>query len=209
MNITFTSNPSKDSMTGGVAYYYHFRKDFLAPYGMAFKENAFDNKSMDIRLKSMNCEFLCRANVELSELAGTIVQNFDYIQENYQDMTIERSIEKLLNRYSKICKHLMIIDTTKPEHTGRFEINTIISRTLIVFFIKIVILFSGDIEESLRKVIKFMKEPLPFMTMFVKEGLKFLSALYLPLIWMRVANYIFNNPKQVAEKFIHSENKFY
>ena len=68
--------------TKGVKYFYHFRKDFINPYGLANNLDSFTNTKLAPHLKRFNCEFLVRLTIALTEFANTILKNANYITRN-------------------------------------------------------------------------------------------------------------------------------
>ena len=58
---------------------------------------------------------------------------------------------------------------------------------------------SGNVEESLKHVRKFLQRK-QYVRLFIEEGLRFSSSLYLMLIWMRVFQWILDNPDKVIEE---------
>ena len=58
-------------------------------------------------------------------------------------------------------------------------------------------------EQTTRKIQKFVCSKLEFFNAFVEEGLKFSSSLYLLLIWVRVRRFVFQNPAEVSEHMVN------
>jgi len=58
-----------------VQYFNHFPKDFLRPYGPATEDGATTKEMIHKRLRTMNCEWLCRPSVAASELSDSISHN--------------------------------------------------------------------------------------------------------------------------------------
>ena len=44
--------------------------------------SSFSDQQISARLSQMNCEFLTRPNIALSEFAHTLLTNFEYLEEN-------------------------------------------------------------------------------------------------------------------------------
>ena len=79
-------------------YFYHFHKDFINPCGMTHNMDTFTDTKLTARLKRLNCEFLVRPTVVLSDFADTILQNINYITtnlENFDITQIRRFIDKI------------------------------------------------------------------------------------------------------------------
>ena len=75
------STPSK-SPSEGVKYFFHFHKDFINRYGSAHDAWPFTDQQITARLSQMNCEFLTRPNIAISEFADTLLANTQYLEEN-------------------------------------------------------------------------------------------------------------------------------
>ena len=58
---------------------------------------------------------------------------------------------------------------------------------------------SGNVEESLKQIRKFLQRK-QYVRLFIEEGLRFSSSLYLMLIWMRVFQWILDKPDKVIEE---------
>ena len=61
----------------------------------------------------------------------------------------------------------------------------------------------GDIEDALKKIIKFVCSKSAFLVAFIEEGLKFSSSLYLMLIWIRVLKFVLENPAEVNKQMVN------
>ena len=61
----------------GIQFFYHFPKNLLQPYGEATQGP--DEHKIFYRLKPLNCEWLIRPKVTLSELAATVKGNFSLL----------------------------------------------------------------------------------------------------------------------------------
>ena len=72
---------------GGVAYYQHFRKYFIRPYGLALNNETFQDTTLARRWKSINCEFMVHPHIAMSELSKTMTENWKYIGENITYLT--------------------------------------------------------------------------------------------------------------------------
>ena len=58
---------------------------------------------------------------------------------------------------------------------------------------------SGNVEESLKQIRKFLQRK-QYVCLFIEEGLRFSSSLYLMLIWMRVFQWVLDKPDKVIEE---------
>ena len=67
-----------------VAYFNHFRKDFIRPYGLAHDAQSFDAVALSQRLNNFNCEFFIRPQIAISEFTETLSANLKYIEENVE-----------------------------------------------------------------------------------------------------------------------------
>ena len=75
------SSPASSPRKGygeGIAFFNHFHKAFLRPYGKA--ESSPDVGTIMNRINSRNCEWLCRPQVALSELSDSIRTNVPIIE---------------------------------------------------------------------------------------------------------------------------------
>ena len=77
---SFVDTPKKND--GGVNYYQHFHKDFIRPYGLAHTEKSFVDSTLAKRLETINCEFMLRPHIGVSEFMKTVTENCKYITEN-------------------------------------------------------------------------------------------------------------------------------
>ena len=69
----------------------------------------------------MNCEFLVRPLVGLSEFADTVLKNADYISANVNDFDISQ-IQRFLNKLEPLYPHLQILNR-KDEVDGKILID--------------------------------------------------------------------------------------
>jgi len=79
---SFYQSPRKTSTKLGdgnvvnkVQYFNHFPKDFLRPYGPATEDGATTKEMIHKRLRTINCEWLCRPSMAASELSDSICHN--------------------------------------------------------------------------------------------------------------------------------------
>ena len=80
-----------------VAYFNHFRKDFIWPYGLAHDAQSFDAVTLNRRLNNFNCEFFIRPQFTISEFAETLSANLKYIEGNV-DILEPKSIQVFLKK---------------------------------------------------------------------------------------------------------------
>lgn len=85
-------NPASKNDDSGVNYFYHFRKDFLKPYGLAHDADSFNEESFSHRLNTINCEYVVRPQIAISEFSDAVLQNLEYIKENkdFRDRIVKR-----------------------------------------------------------------------------------------------------------------------
>ncbi|XP_057312031.1 uncharacterized protein LOC130650392 [Hydractinia symbiolongicarpus] len=164
--------PSK-SNNAAVNYYYHFRKDFLAPYGLAHSEKTFSDADFAQKLNDINCEFYCRPQVAISEMASSIVENLEYVIKNTQCME-EKNMSRFITKIQKIFPSLNVINSKAN--------------------------VDGDIKKALEDVKKCLTSESLFLDTFIEEGLRFASSLYLSLIWLRAGKFVMKNPEIVLQK---------
>lgn len=97
----------------GVKYYYHFRKDFLPPYGIGHNQTSFSDEQMQAHLSQINCEFLTRPWIAVSEFSDTVLSNMVYLEESsgiLDEANMNRFFQKL-----KIYEQSMRALNTKAE----------------------------------------------------------------------------------------------
>ena len=101
----------------GVAYYYHFRKDLVRPYGLAFDENFGTPEFMKKIMKTINNEFFNRPVYAVSEFSSTIHRNQDFIKEHKY---LQSFIPEFLARVESIVPACKILDRQAKDITGTF-----------------------------------------------------------------------------------------
>ena len=101
-----------------VAYFNHFRKDFIQHYGLVNDAQSFDAVTLTRRLNNFNCEFFIRPQIAISEFAETLSANLKYIEENVEILE-PKSIQVFLKKAKKIDKHIAILDSKQPGETGK------------------------------------------------------------------------------------------
>ena len=102
----------------GIKYFYHFRKDFLPPYGAAQNDQSFTDDQLAARINSINCEFITRPRIGVSEFADTMLANSKYLDEN-KDLLDSQGLEKFLKKLNKYKDSLEIINS-KSETAVKF-----------------------------------------------------------------------------------------
>ena len=112
--ILDTPKKKKDS----VAYFNHFRKDFIRPYGLVHHAQIFDAVTLSQRLNNFNCEFFILPQIAISEFAETLSANLKYIEENVEILE-PKSIQVFLKKAKKKDKHIAILDSKQPGETGK------------------------------------------------------------------------------------------
>ena len=92
--INFRHTKEKED---SVAYFNHFQKDFIWPYGLAHDAQSFDAVTLSRRLNNFNCEFFIRPQFTISEFAETLSANLKYIEGNV-DILEPKSIQVFLKK---------------------------------------------------------------------------------------------------------------
>ena len=114
-------------------YFYHFREDFINPYGMAHAMDSFSDTKLTARLKRFNCEFFVRPTIALSEFCDTILQNMNYISTNIDNFDITQ-IQWFINKLEPLYPHLEILNR-KTEVDGNIlillQLDSMLSETSI------------------------------------------------------------------------------
>ena len=98
--LDFTPNKSPSQ---NLKYFYHFRKDFLPPYGIAHNDQSFSDEKMQARIEAINCEFIIRPWIGVSKFAETMLANEKFLEES-KDLLDSQNLTKFLkklNRYEE------------------------------------------------------------------------------------------------------------
>ena len=108
-----SGSPSKQ-FGHGVPFFNHFHKAFLRPYGKA--ESAPDSRTIFNRINARNCEWLCRPQVALSELAETMHKNIPAIEGSplINGDALAGVLEHLAE-LPMLCYHLSALRTQCPQ----------------------------------------------------------------------------------------------
>ena len=67
-------------------------------------------------------------------------------------------------------------------------------------YLSCALLSLGDVSQALQHLQLLLQSRGAFFNEFIMEGLRFSSSLYLMLIWLRVFQWVLNNPNSVKEK---------
>ena len=82
-NTYFSDSTPNKSLSKGVKYFYHFRREFLPPYGIAHNEQSFSDEKMKARIiGAINCEFITQPWIGVSEFADTMLSNAKFLEES-------------------------------------------------------------------------------------------------------------------------------
>jgi len=161
-----------------VGYFWHMRKDMTKPYGLAYKENAFDDEHYLSVMNSKNCEFLTRPKTTFSELAETVNRNLDYVTGHQESIKV---FDRFLNKMKPYQESFAIIDKFNDKE--------------------------GNVQEALLKVSHFMALPNRFDDQFIPEAMKFSSSLFLLCHNLRMAQVVLRHPETVI-KNLHPQAAF-
>lgn len=77
----------------GVSFFYHFPRQRLRPYG-EIKEATPDTTMVE-KANTINCEYLSRPSVALSELADTVTSNKDMLREMLMSLDVHTVLAKV------------------------------------------------------------------------------------------------------------------
>ena len=94
-----------------VGFFNHFTRPRLRPYG-EIKEATPDDTMVD-KANTINCEYLCRPSVALSELADTVSSNKDILRtllsslDTQTIMTKVEQLDKTVNKFNTRCETLV------------------------------------------------------------------------------------------------------
>jgi len=161
----------------GVTYYWHFRKDFQKPYGLAFDHNVFDLANMKKQLRTMNYELANRLDYGISEFSSTIHHNFDYAS----TQETNKFIPEFLDRVSDIVEITRILDTKHKETTG-------------------------DESKAIRDLKNFIKDDDKSFWRATEDIYKWCESLSSMCIWLQALRHIYLAPHDVFSK-LHVETK--
>ena len=88
-------------------------------------------RMMKRRLNTLNCEFLLRSQIGISEFASIVLANMHYLEENAEILD-KGSLEAFLKKTEKIVPYLHILDSKNEKkdmlHFIYQDIATLISR---------------------------------------------------------------------------------
>ena len=162
----------------GIQFFYHFPKNLLQPYGEATQGP--DEHKIFYRLKPLNCEWLIRPKVTLSELAATVKGNFSLLAQIADNDNCEL-VENMAKHMSKT------LDTIANFSNKETRQGT--SRK--------------DLKELMRFFISQDEEVESFVNKAIQEG----NAIYTLGIQLKVAKVLFKNPDRYAHISVHPEGK--
>ena len=100
----------------GINYFYHFRKDFLEPYGLAHDD--FSDDSFHRRINTINCEYVVRPQVAIWEFADAVLENTQYLEENIEVLEKE-SLQAFLDKIKKFKEPLEVLNS-RSNRAGNF-----------------------------------------------------------------------------------------
>lgn len=89
----------------GVSFFNHFPRQRLRPYG-EIKEATPDSTMVE-KVNTINCEYLSRPSVALSELADTVTSNKDMLRE----MLLSLHIHTVLAKVDQLDKNVKMFNT--------------------------------------------------------------------------------------------------
>ena len=90
----------------------------MPPYGVGHNDQSFTDAQLASRICNINCEFITRPWIAVSEFADTMLGNSKYLHEN-KDFLDSESLEKFLKKLDKYKNSLEIINS-KSETAGKF-----------------------------------------------------------------------------------------
>ena len=77
---------------------------------MAHDSSSFTNQQITARLTQMNCEFLTKPNIAISEFAGTFLTNIQYVEENISILD-EKSMAKFFCKIENYKDPLRVLNS--------------------------------------------------------------------------------------------------
>ncbi|XP_028417942.1 uncharacterized protein LOC114542636 [Dendronephthya gigantea] len=156
----------------GVQFFHHFPKNFLKPYGLA--EENIPERDIFKRTGPLNCEWLTRPKVGLSEFADTIGKNFSFLTES-DSQFIRKSkfapIEEKMRTFLSLLEKFNVLKTTENP--------------------------SG---EDIKDFLKFMLQEDDQIDQFFTEMFQLGGAMYLLGSHYTVIKTLLSNPDWTAEK---------
>ena len=90
----------------------------MPPNGAAQNDQSFTDDQLAARINSINCEFITRPRIGVSEFADTMLANSKYLDEN-KDLLDSQALEKFLKKLNKYKDSLEIINS-KSETAVKF-----------------------------------------------------------------------------------------
>ena len=91
-------------------YFFNFKKDFINPYGPAHDASYFTDQQIGARLSQMNCVFVMRLNITMSDFAHTLLTNTEYLKENILILD-GKGIDKFFHKIKNYKESLRILNS--------------------------------------------------------------------------------------------------
>ena len=107
-----------------MGYYQHFQKNFIRPYGLALNDQTFQDATLATRLKSINCEFMVRSHIAMSEVSKTMTENWKYIGENIDIFDID-VIKKFLAKVESVLQSFQVVNQKDQSRKRHFNCSSI------------------------------------------------------------------------------------
>ena len=92
-------------------------KDFVKPYRLAYDADNFSDDSFHQRINTINCKYVVRPHVAISEFTDTILANAEYLEENME--VLEDSLQAFLTKIKKFKEPLEVLNA-KSDRAGNF-----------------------------------------------------------------------------------------
>lgn len=164
------------SPTKGVLYFNHFPSNYLKPYGQAAKKP--DHETIMKRLHGMSCEWLKRPKVAMSELAATLNENMQLLQDNSGQLINDMAVENLKTAMQPMHNSLLKLNTRNNTPANK-----------------------GDIKNVLMTLMNNNNGLPGIMEQMFEVG----GAMYTMAIQYFVAKHLFENPNEYANKCIGTD----
>ena len=113
--LDFTPNKSPSQ---NLKYFYHFRKDFLPPYGIAHNDQSFSDEKMQARIEAINCEFIIQPWIGVSRFAETMLANGKFLEES-KDLLDSENLTKFLKKLNRY-EELLEVFSSKSDAAGNW-----------------------------------------------------------------------------------------
>ena len=103
-----------ENRSGSVAYFYHFAKNLLRPYGQA--GFGVDNETLQDKLNVINCEFYNRPSYAISFMADTVLSNLEGLAE-YADFSA--AVSQMIVKIEKLKPYFQAVENNHKDKSKK------------------------------------------------------------------------------------------